>query len=207
VAPGKGHGRRRQPRPGHHRAGPPLPWDRNQQHYGITHQIPLLAGGALHEGRLIAELAQRASEDVARYSRDEVRYNVRAAYRNALAATHALAALIAYEQALEQDARDADLKVKVGAWASVDAAKVHFALASARAQRQAVQAQIDSLHALLAAPMGEALPGDAGRTGGSGLAKREEVRSWYDGGDFQESSGTMRLLGRRNPCQALLSRG
>jgi outer membrane protein TolC len=135
-----------------------LPWDRNQEHYGITYQIPLLAGGALHEGRLIAELAQRASEDLALYGADEVRYNVRAAFRNALTLTHALTAVTAYEQALENDAKDADLKVKVGTWASVDGAKIHFALASARAQRQAVQAQIDSLGALLAALMGEDPP-------------------------------------------------
>ena len=135
-----------------------LPWDRNQLHVGITYQIPLLAGGALHEGRLIADLAQRASEDLALYGADEVRYNVRAAYRNALTLTHALAAVTAYEGALENDAKDADLKVKVGAWASVDGAKVHFALASARAQREAVQAQIASLDALLAALMGEDPP-------------------------------------------------
>jgi len=135
-----------------------LPWDRNQEHYGITYQIPLLAGGALHEGRLIAELAQRASEDLALYGADEVRYIVRAAFRNALTLTHAVTAVTAYEQALENDARDADLKVKVGAWASVDGAKIHFALASARAQRQAAQAQIDSVGALLAALMGEDPP-------------------------------------------------
>ena len=135
-----------------------LPWDRNQEHYGITYQIPLLAGGALHEGRLIAELSQHASEDLALYGADEVRYNVRAAFRNALTLTHAVTAVTAYEQALENDARDADLKVKVGAWASVDGAKIHFALASARAQRQAAQAQIDSLGALLAALMGEDPP-------------------------------------------------
>ncbi|TAM54984.1 MAG: TolC family protein [Acidobacteria bacterium] len=135
-----------------------LPWDRNQLHYGIAYQIPLLAGGQLHEGRLIAKLAQRAADDLAFYGADEARYNVRAAYRNALTLTHALTAVAAYERALENDAKDADLKVKVGAWASVDGAKVHFALASARAQREAVQAGIDSVDALLAALMGEDLP-------------------------------------------------
>lgn len=135
-----------------------LPWDRNQLHYGIAYQIPLLAAGGLHEGRLIAELAQRASEDLALYGAAEVRYDVRAAYRNALTLTHALAAVTEYELALENDAKDADLKVKVGTWASVDGAKVHFALESARAQREAVQAGIGSLDALLAALMGEELP-------------------------------------------------
>lgn len=135
-----------------------LPWARNQLHYGIAYQIPLLAGGQLHEGRLIAELSQRASEDLALYGADEVRYNVRAAFRNALTLTHALTAVTAYERALENDAKDADLKVKVGTWASVDGAKIHFALESARAQREAVQAGIDSLDALLAALMGEDLP-------------------------------------------------
>ncbi len=137
-----------------------LPWDRNQVHYGVTYQIPLLAAGTLHEGRLVAELSQRASEDLALYGASEVRYNVRATYRNVLTLTHALAAVTAYERALENDAKDADLKVRVGAWASVDGAKVNFALESARAQRDAVQAQIGSLEALLAALMGEDAPPD-----------------------------------------------
>ncbi len=147
-----------------------LPWDRNQLHYGITYEIPLLAGGGLHEGRLIAELSQRASEDLALYGVDEVRYNVRAAFRNALTLTHTLAAVTVYEQALESDAKDADLKVKVGTWASVDGAKIHFALESARAQREAVEAQIGSLGALLAALMGEDPPPD-----GYALADAPEV--------------------------------
>jgi outer membrane protein TolC len=135
-----------------------LPWDRNQVHYGVAYQIPLLAGGALHEGRLIAELAQQASEDMALFSREELRYNVRATYRNALVLNHLLAALTAYAEALEKDAADAELKVQTGAWPAVDAAKVKFALASARAQREAARAQRDGLFALLAALMGEEPP-------------------------------------------------
>ncbi len=169
-----------------------LPWDRNQLHYGLTYQVPLLAGGALHEGRLIAELAQRASEEIARYGGSEARYNVRAVYRNALAATHALAAVTEYEKALESDSADAALKVKVGAWPAVDAAKVEFAFASARAQREAVRAQIASLDALLAALMGEDPPaagytlvdipgvpplpaGPAADEGGAALAGRADL--------------------------------
>lgn len=168
-----------------------LPWDRNQLHYGITYQLPLLAGGSLHEGRLIAELAQRASEDLALYGADELRTNVRAVFRNALTAAHALTAVTAYEQALESDARDADLKVKVGAWASVDAAKVHFALASAQAQREAVQAQIGSLDALLAALMGEAMPPD-----GYALADEPDVPA-LPAGTPRDNAGAA-LAGRRD---------
>ena len=168
-----------------------LPWDRNQLHYGVAYQIPLLAGGALHEGRLIAELAQRSGEDLALYGADEVRYNVRAAYRNALTLTHALAAVTAYERALENDAKDADLKVKVGTWASVDGAKVHFALSSARAQREAVQAGIGSLDALLAALMGEEPP-----PGGYTLADVPETPAPPTG--TLRGDGSDALAGRRD---------
>ncbi len=168
-----------------------LPWDRNQAHYGITYQIPLLAGGTLREGLLIAELAQRASEDLALYGTDEVRYTVRAVFRNALTLSHALTAVTAYEQALENDVKDADLKVKGGAWASVDAAKVRFALEGARAQREAVEAQLASVGALLAALMGEEPPPERYT-----LADDATVPSLSMGtaGDFVEAA----LAGRRD---------
>jgi len=137
-----------------------LPWDRNQVHYGIAYEIPLLAGGSLHEGRLIAALSQQASENLALFGEAELRYNVRATFRNALTLTHVLIAVTAYEQALETDVSDADLKVKLGSWASVDAAKVHFAFENAHAQRQATEAQLASVQALLAALMGEEKPTD-----------------------------------------------
>jgi outer membrane protein TolC len=168
-----------------------LPWDRNQLHYGVSYQIPLLAAGTLHEGRLIAELAERASEDAALYGRDEVRYNVRATYRNALAATHALAAVTAYEKALEADAADAELKVKLGSWPAVDGAKVQFALASARAQRKAVQAQLDSLDALLAALIGEEPP-----AAGYELTDVPDVPTLPAGNAAEE--GAAALSGRRD---------
>ena len=136
-----------------------LPWDRNQLHYGVAYQIPLLAGGALHEGRLIAELAQRSRARTSR-STARTRCATTCARRTATRSRSRTPwpRSPAYEQALENDAKDADLKVKVGTWASVDGAKVHFALSSARAQREAVQARIDSLDALLAALMGEEPP-------------------------------------------------
>ena len=135
-----------------------LPWDRNQTHYGITYEIPLLASGGLHEGRIMAKLSQNASENLALYTETEIRYNVRSAYRNALTLTHALASVTTYEEALQKDAGDADLRVSLGAWAAVDAAKVHFALESARAQKESVAAQLASVQALVAALMGEDPP-------------------------------------------------
>jgi outer membrane protein TolC len=52
------------------------------------------------------------------------------------------------------------LKVKVGSWASVEGAKVHFALESAKAQRDSVAAQERSTQALLAALMGDPPPAE-----------------------------------------------
>jgi outer membrane protein TolC len=135
-----------------------LPWDRNQTHYGITYEIPLLAAGGLHEGRLIAKLSYNANESLALYTETEIRYNVRAAYRNALTLGHALTSVSSYEEALAKDVSDAELRVKTGAWALVDASKVRFAYESAKSQREAVAAQLASAEALLAALMGEEPP-------------------------------------------------
>ncbi len=135
-----------------------LPWDRNQVHYGLTWQVPLLAAGGLHEGDKIARLSQSASEHLALFTRDQVRYNVRASYRNALIAGHALDAAEAFRKALEKDEGDAQLKVKIGAMAPVDAAKITFALRGAEAQVAEFAAQAETAQATLAALMGETPP-------------------------------------------------
>ncbi len=135
-----------------------LPWDANQVHYGAALEIPLLAGGALHEGDRIAGLAQSAAAQTAGFARDEVRTGVRAAYRNALLARHALATAQAYRDALARDEADAQLRVKVGSLAPVDAAKLTFALRGAEAQVAALAAQERTAQAVLAALMGDETP-------------------------------------------------
>lgn len=135
-----------------------LPWDRNQVHYGLTWQVPLLASGGLHEGDQMARLTESASEHLALFTRDQILYNVRASYRNALIAGHALEAARAYQKALEKDEADAQLKVKIGSMAPVDAAKVTYALRGAEAQVAEVSAQSETAQAYLAALLGEEPP-------------------------------------------------
>jgi outer membrane protein len=135
-----------------------LPWDANQVHYGVAVEIPLLAGGGLHEGDRIAGLAQSAAAQTAGFAREEVRTGVRAAYRNALLAHHALAAAQVYREALARDEADAQLRVRVGSLAPVDAAKLTFALRGAEAQVAALAAQERTAQAVLAAFMGEETP-------------------------------------------------
>ncbi|MGE5235157.1 MAG: TolC family protein [Acidobacteriota bacterium] len=135
-----------------------LPWDANQVHYGVAFEIPLLAGGSLHEGDRIAALAHSAAEQIAQFSREEIRTAVRAAYRNALLAGHTLAAAQGYREALVKDEADAQLRVKIGALAPVDAAKITFALRGAEAQVAALTAQGRTAQAVLAAFLGEESP-------------------------------------------------
>lgn len=135
-----------------------MPFDRDQLHYGATWQIPLFVGGALVLGDQAARLAERAAEHQAAQSIAEVRYDVRAAYRSALGVRHALDAAIAYEAALARDDESARLKLRTEAWSAADAAKVSFALASARTRHAALEAQQRNAAAMLGALMGEAAP-------------------------------------------------
>lgn len=135
-----------------------LPWDTSQVHYGAAFHLPLLAAGTLQEGDRIARAAQAAAEQMAQFSREEIRTAVRAAYRNALLARHALAAAQGYLEALARDEADAQLKVRIGALAPVDAAKLTFALRGAEAQVAGLVAQGRTAQAALAALLGEALP-------------------------------------------------
>jgi len=137
-----------------------LPWDEQQVHYGVSWQLPLLAGGAIREGIRASRLAHSAAESQAVYTRDEVRTAVRATYRDALFARHAVAAAAALREALAKDDADARLAVELGARAPVDAAKVTFALRGAEAQVAALEARARTAQAELAALLGEALPED-----------------------------------------------
>ncbi len=137
-----------------------LPWDENQTHYGFALQLPLLAGGALREGDRSAALARNAAEKNALFARDEVRTNVRGAYRSALLARHALAAARHYAAALAKDESDARLRVSLGAAAPVDAAKLTYALRGAEAQVADLEAQERTAQAFLAVVMGEEPPAD-----------------------------------------------
>ncbi len=137
-----------------------FPMDRNQTHYGLSWQIPLLAGGSLREGDRIARLSQEALEQMARFTQEEIRYNVRAAYRNVLVLHHAGLAARAFEKALEEDHKQAQLLLKTGRWATVDAAKVDYALQEARSRRAGLEAQEGNAQALLAALMGQDPPSE-----------------------------------------------
>ncbi len=137
-----------------------LPWGATQTHVGVAFHVPLLAAGALKEGDRIARLSQAAAEDSAHFSRDEVRTKVRAAYRNALLAHHALATARAYREALARDEADIRLRVKVGSLPTVDTSKVTFALRGAEAQVADLAAQERTAQAFLAAFMGIELPAE-----------------------------------------------
>lgn len=137
-----------------------MPFDRNQTHYGLSWQIPLLAGGALREGDQITRLSQDASEQMALFTAAETRYNVRAAYRNALVLHHAAAAATAFENALVEDRRQARLLVDTGRWAALDAAKVDYAFQDAQSRRAGLQAQEANAQAVLATLMGQDPPAE-----------------------------------------------
>lgn len=132
-----------------------LPFDRDQFHYGAVWQIPIFSGGALFEGDRAARLLEAAALKTAARAQDELRFNVSAAFRSVLGIRHAIEAAVSYEQALEQDETSARIRVATEAWASVDADKVSFALASARARTAALRSQLANASALLAALMGD----------------------------------------------------
>ena len=135
-----------------------MPFDSNQIHYGLAWQIPLLTGGSLREGDRIARLSQGATEKLALHTRAEVRYNARAAYRNALTLRHATQSAEALVKALEADVEQAHLMVKVGRWATLDAAKVDYSLQEARSRLADLKARTDAADATLAALMGQDPP-------------------------------------------------
>lgn len=132
-----------------------VPFDQDQLHYGLTWQIPLFTGGALLAGDQAARLAESAAGAQAEHAVAEVRYNVRATYRSVLGLGHALEAAAAYQVALEADEASARLRVETESWSRADAAKVGFALASARARRASLEAQQRGALAVLSALVGE----------------------------------------------------
>ena len=132
-----------------------LPFDADQLHAGLTWQIPLFVGGALVEADRAANLLEDAARAQGAHSEAELRYNVRATFRNALTLTHALAGADSLERALEQAEASARLRQEAEASTAVDTLKVRFALASARARRTSLGAQQRTALGLLAALIGD----------------------------------------------------
>jgi len=132
-----------------------LPWDRNQSHYGLSFTLPLLAGGAFHEGDSIARLFESSADNISLFTRDETVYNVKSAYRGALALKHALDAAAALRSALEKDNEDYRLRLSLGQVAKVDAQKVEFACEGAKSQYEDISAQYANAMNLLSALLGE----------------------------------------------------
>ncbi len=135
-----------------------LPWASEQTHYGVALQIPILDAGKVAESARIARGTAASAEASAQQVEDDLTLSARTTYRSALALQHALAAADAYVAALDRDLQDAELRLRVGSWADVDAAKVRFAAAGAKAERETIAAQLRSVQALLASLMGESVP-------------------------------------------------
>lgn len=135
-----------------------LPWASEQAHYGVALQLPILDAGKIGETSRIARGAADSAQATALQVEDDLTLSVRTTYRSALALQHALAAADAYVAALDRDLQDAELRLRVGSWAEVDAAKVRFAAAGAKAERETIAAQLRSVQALLASLMGESVP-------------------------------------------------
>ncbi len=137
-----------------------LPWASEQLHYGIALQFPLLDGGRIAENarasRALAESAGASADQV----EEDIRLNVTTTARAALVLQHMLTAADAYVAALERDAGDAELRLRVGSAAAIDAQKVRFSLAGAKADRESVHAQLRATEAVLASLMGDEPPQD-----------------------------------------------
>mgnify|MGYP005843321483 FL=1 len=134
-----------------------LPWDRNQTHYGITFTIPLFTGGTLFENDKIASYAEKSAKNHYLFSREELVYNVKSAYRNTLILKHALKSSSTFLEALEKDLEDYQFKFNLGQVASVDLQKIKFAYESAKSQYEEVKSQYTESLAVLCALLGEEL--------------------------------------------------
>ena len=137
-----------------------LPWASEQLHYGIAVQLPLLDAGKIDESARAARAQAEGAGAMEQQVEEDVRFAVTTAVRSALALRHMLAASDAYVAALERDATDADLRLRVGSSPAIDAQRVHFALAGAIADRESLRAQLRAAEAGLAALMGEDPPAD-----------------------------------------------
>ena len=135
-----------------------LPWASEQLHYGVALQLPILDAGKIVESVRIARGAAASAEASSEQVADDVMLSVRTTYRSALALQHSRSAADVYVAALERDLQDAELRLRVGSWAEVDAAKVRFAAAGAKSERETIAAQLRTADAILASLMGETVP-------------------------------------------------
>jgi len=131
-----------------------LPWDRNQQHYGATFQVPLYLGGKLSNGIKIARLESGKTAALLEGTRWQVRFNATSLYTAAQTLDAVTTALTELERSLEKTKSRLDLMVESGKRPEVDRLKVVEQLEDTRAQLESARADRTKVVALLLALMG-----------------------------------------------------
>ncbi len=131
-----------------------LPWDRNQQHYGVTFQVPLYLGGKLSNGIKIASLESARTAALLEGTRWQIRFNAASLYTAAQTLDAVETALTDLERSLQKTKRRLDLMVDSGKRPEVDRLKVVEQLEDTRAQLESARADRVKVTALLLALMG-----------------------------------------------------
>ncbi len=131
-----------------------LPWDRNQQHYGVAFQLPLYLGGKLSNRIELARLETEGATALFDGSRRQVRFNAVSLYTAAQTLDAVASGLDELVSSLDKTRERLDLMVRLGKRPELDRLKVVEQLEDARAQREAVRADRAKVGAMLLALMG-----------------------------------------------------
>ncbi len=131
-----------------------LPWDRNQQHYGVSFQLPLYLGGRLSNGTELARLETQRAATLLEGTRWQVRFNAVSLYTAAQTLDAVMAGFDELVASLEKTRERLDLMVRLGKRPELDRLKVVEQLEDARAQREAVRADRARVGAMLLALLG-----------------------------------------------------
>ncbi len=132
-----------------------LPWDRNQNHWGASFEIPIYTGGSLNSGIEIGRLQSEGILALAEGSRWQLRFNTTSLYSAAQALDQVLVAQDEQIAALRRTQENLDLMVSVGKRPEIDGLKVRASLEAVRSGRAGTAAERVKVGALLLALMGE----------------------------------------------------
>ncbi|NOY45862.1 MAG: TolC family protein [Deltaproteobacteria bacterium] len=131
-----------------------LPWDRNQQHYGVSFHLPLYLGGRLSNGAELARLETQGAAALLEGTRWQVRFNAVSLYTAAQTLDAVVAGFDELVASLEKNRERLELMVRLGKRPELDRLKVVEQLEDAKAQREAVRADRARVGAMLLALLG-----------------------------------------------------
>ena len=136
-------------------SGEPITTTKDLFSAGLSYNVPLFTGFAQTKTVEIEHLAKQMAEAKRKLTKEQLIYNIRALYLNALSLEEMLKAQKAYTSALETLTRQIGYEVKLGKKAKIDVLKANASLQGSKTTEEVLKSKIAITKAALSSLVGK----------------------------------------------------